>query len=326
MTTLIRDRRIVAAPPEERAIAVLEPHDDPASLVARLGELEVIAVRFPKHGDGRGYSIGRLLRERYGWKGELRAVGDIGRDLLQGLERCGFNAFELREGEDAQAALAAFEALSEAYQSTVTEPLPLFRRRAPAAGAAPARAHAGSRPSTPDAGARPLRVVFWGAQGAGKTSLATRLLSADHAARAALAARGLCLLPRTVQLADLFEGDEPLGNVVAESRGAGLAVVVLDVRARPELQAARFALAAQQAGIARIVVAVNKMDLAGYRQEAFRAARGSFLHGWLGPQPDFVPVSARHDELVFARGERIDWHAGATLAALIGLAPEEIAA
>ena len=128
MPTLIRNRQIVdePSPPD---LVVLEPTDDPRSLAERLPGLKVIAVNFPKYGDGRGYSIGRLLRERYGYKGELRAIGVIARDHLQLLAQCGFDAFQLREGEDAQAALAAFGDISEAYQASAAQPVPLFRRR-----------------------------------------------------------------------------------------------------------------------------------------------------------------------------------------------------
>jgi uncharacterized protein (DUF934 family) len=107
----------------------LEPSDDPATLADDLAALPLVEVRFPKFGDGRGYSIGRLLRSRYAFAGELRATGDVGRDALLGLERCGFDAFVLREGEDPERALAAFGELTEAYQGTATEPRPLFRRR-----------------------------------------------------------------------------------------------------------------------------------------------------------------------------------------------------
>lgn len=128
MATLIKDRRIVAqsSPPE----LTLEPADDPAAFAERLAQLRVVAVRFPKYADGRGYSIGRLLRERHGYRGELRAVGEVARDHLQLLAQCGFDAFELRAGEDAADALGAFDDLSEAYQATAAQPLPLFRRRA----------------------------------------------------------------------------------------------------------------------------------------------------------------------------------------------------
>jgi len=128
MPTLIKNRQIIdePSPPD---LVVLEPTDDPRSLAERLPGLKVIAVNFPKYGDGRGYSIARLLRERYGYKGELRAVGVVARDHLQLMAQCGFDSFQLREGEDVQAALAAFGDISESYQATAAQPVPLFRRR-----------------------------------------------------------------------------------------------------------------------------------------------------------------------------------------------------
>ena len=107
----------------------LEAHDDPALVAGDLRHFELIAVDFPQFTDGRGYSIARLLRERHGWRGELRAIGDVLRDQLFYFSRCGFDAFALREGQDAQAALAAFDDFSEGYQASVERPQPLFRRR-----------------------------------------------------------------------------------------------------------------------------------------------------------------------------------------------------
>ena len=132
MATLIKERRIAAqsAPsPDEGEVVRLEPHDDPASVADRLGRVARIEVNFPKFGDGRGYSIARLLRERYGYKGELRAVGYVTRDHLLFMESCGFDAFLLRDGEDPAEALTGFDDFSEAYQATVAQPVPLFRRR-----------------------------------------------------------------------------------------------------------------------------------------------------------------------------------------------------
>ena len=128
MQISIRNRQIVdkPSPPD----LVLEPTDDPALLAGALAEVRVIAVNFPKYGDGRGYSIARLLRERYGYRGELRATGVVARDQLHAMAQCGFDTFELREGEDAQAALAAFGDFSEGYQATAAQRVPLFRRRA----------------------------------------------------------------------------------------------------------------------------------------------------------------------------------------------------
>jgi len=107
----------------------LDSHEGPEAIAADVARFDAIAVNFPKFQDGRGFSTGRLLRERYGYKGELRAVGHITRDHLYYMEGCGFDAFQLREGEDPEAALAAFESFSEAYQASVTRPQPLFRRR-----------------------------------------------------------------------------------------------------------------------------------------------------------------------------------------------------
>jgi uncharacterized protein (DUF934 family) len=107
----------------------LKSDDEPQAIAGDLRLFGVIAVDFPKFGDGRGYSTARLLRERYGWKGELRATGDIFRDQLFYLSSCGFNSFSLRAGEDPQEALASFGVFSEAYASSVERPLPLFRRR-----------------------------------------------------------------------------------------------------------------------------------------------------------------------------------------------------
>ena len=127
MATLIKDRRIVAqlSPPD----LVLEPTDDPALVAGAVEVARVIAVNFPKFSDGRGYSIGRLLRERYGYRSELRAIGEVARDHLHAMEQCGFNSFQMREGEDPQEALAAFGDFSDSYQATAARPDPLFRRR-----------------------------------------------------------------------------------------------------------------------------------------------------------------------------------------------------
>jgi uncharacterized protein (DUF934 family) len=131
MATLIKERRVVANLPSqpEGDVVRLEPQDDPATFAARFPTASRVEINFPKFGDGRGFSIAKLVRERYGYKGELRAVGEVARDHLYNMERCGFDAFLLRDGEDAQEALAAFNDFSEAYQATAAQPLPLFRRR-----------------------------------------------------------------------------------------------------------------------------------------------------------------------------------------------------
>jgi uncharacterized protein (DUF934 family) len=107
----------------------LDSNEEPAAIAEDLRLLGVVAVRIPKITDGRGYSIAYLLRQRYGWRGELRAFGDVWRDQLYFLQSCGFDTFALREGEDPREALAGFGDFSETYQGSVRQPLPLFRRR-----------------------------------------------------------------------------------------------------------------------------------------------------------------------------------------------------
>ena len=115
----------------------LDSDERPEAIAGDLEHFDVVAVNFPKFTDGRGYSTARLLRDRYRYQGEVRAIGDVQRDQLLHMSRCGFDAFVLKEGRDLRAALSAFSDFTEAYQATVERPLPLFRRRslAPADGA-----------------------------------------------------------------------------------------------------------------------------------------------------------------------------------------------
>ena len=107
----------------------LAPDDDPAVLEPWLGALPLIAIDFPKFTDGRGYSSAFLLRNRLGFRGELRAVGDVLLDQIWYLARVGFNAFALRADQDVQAALAQLAVFSERYQGSTDQPVPAFRRR-----------------------------------------------------------------------------------------------------------------------------------------------------------------------------------------------------
>lgn len=120
----------------EKLGVLLGPADDPAAIADDLHELALIAVAFPAFTDGRGYSIARLLRERHGWTGELRAVGEVLRDQLFLLARCGFDTFALADGQPVDEALGAFADFSETYQSAVDRG-PLFARRSGAAETTP---------------------------------------------------------------------------------------------------------------------------------------------------------------------------------------------
>jgi uncharacterized protein (DUF934 family) len=103
-------------------------HEDPATLRAWLDRVPLVAVDFPKFTDGRGYSIGHLLRTRYGYRGELRAIGDVLPDQLDYLRRVGFDAYAVRADKDIHDALRLLTTFSQPYQNSWEPPLPAFRR------------------------------------------------------------------------------------------------------------------------------------------------------------------------------------------------------
>jgi uncharacterized protein (DUF934 family) len=87
-------------------------------LVPHLGQVVVVALVFPSFRDGRAYSQARLLRERYGYKGELRATGQVLRDQFVFMLRAGFDAFEVKKETDAEAFTATVQRYSVFYQPT----------------------------------------------------------------------------------------------------------------------------------------------------------------------------------------------------------------
>ncbi|QBQ98281.1 DUF934 domain-containing protein [Paraburkholderia pallida] len=123
-----RDALIASRSKDELGVW-LEPDSEPADIAGDFDKLALIGIDFPVFRDGRGYSIGRLLRERYGYKGELRAIGDVLRDQLRFYERCGFDSYALRADKDINDALKAFTEFTVQYQGAFDEPSPLFRRR-----------------------------------------------------------------------------------------------------------------------------------------------------------------------------------------------------
>jgi uncharacterized protein (DUF934 family) len=94
---------------------VLSPAHKVEDLAPNLEHFSLVAAEFSGPGEGRGYSQARLLRERWNFKGELRALGYVRRDQLFFMARCGFNSFELPEA-DLEDAHTAFSTFSAAYQ------------------------------------------------------------------------------------------------------------------------------------------------------------------------------------------------------------------
>jgi uncharacterized protein (DUF934 family) len=116
-------------------IGLLLDNDVDLSTISKdLSKVPIIAINFPSFMDGRGFSIARLLRERYGYKGEIRAVGYVIRDQLCYLKRCGFNAFSFNPENilgafDLAAISASLNDFTNSYQISAETPTPLFRRR-----------------------------------------------------------------------------------------------------------------------------------------------------------------------------------------------------
>jgi uncharacterized protein (DUF934 family) len=116
----------------------LEPAFDVLALAEDLPAFALVALRFdfiqpkPEGGrtfDGRAYSQARVLRERLGFRGEIRATGGVFRDAMFYMHRCGVNAFEVDPAHDLDDALKAFGDFSLGYQGAADDPTPIFRRR-----------------------------------------------------------------------------------------------------------------------------------------------------------------------------------------------------
>ena len=94
----------------------LRSDQSPVDLVEDLPHIALIELEFPKFTDGRAYSYARLLRERHGFTGELRAVGNVLRDQLLFMHRCGFDSFEIARDDAAEIWRDAVAAFSVRYQ------------------------------------------------------------------------------------------------------------------------------------------------------------------------------------------------------------------
>jgi uncharacterized protein (DUF934 family) len=95
---------------------------------ADLNALPIIAIFVERFADGRIFSLGNLLRTRFGFKNELRAFGDVLRDQLYFLKRSGFTSYLVRADRSAQEAIASLSDFTKPYQGAVDEPRPVFKR------------------------------------------------------------------------------------------------------------------------------------------------------------------------------------------------------
>lgn len=109
-------------------LLLLPADHDLAPLQPFVAALPIVVVHFGSSGEGRGYTQARLLRERYGYAGELRARGGVRADQMWFLARCGFDAFDLAPGEDPATVIAQLERFSVAYQQAPDLALPVRPR------------------------------------------------------------------------------------------------------------------------------------------------------------------------------------------------------
>lgn len=111
----------------------LESSQSPEEIKDDLDRFAVVALAFPKFSDGRAYSYARMLKERLGYEGEIRAVGEVLRDQFRAMHRCGFDALEV-SSEGPNSALeaewqAALGELQHAYQPALRGPGPIWKLR-----------------------------------------------------------------------------------------------------------------------------------------------------------------------------------------------------
>ncbi len=102
---------------------------DTEALLDDLDSIDLIALDFPAFKDGRSYSHARLLKQRYNFKGELRAIGEVLQDQLFYMLRCGFDSFQLKEGKDPETALNGFKDFSVRYQAAADDAVPVYKLR-----------------------------------------------------------------------------------------------------------------------------------------------------------------------------------------------------
>ena len=136
LSVFIAKKNVLASRMDAGLLGIwLDTHETLESLIEALVEsgldinkLPIIAVHVARFADGRIFSLGTLLRTRYGYKNELRAFGDVLRDQLFFLKRSGFTSFLIRADRSAEDALASLHDFSQPYQGAVDEPRPVFQR------------------------------------------------------------------------------------------------------------------------------------------------------------------------------------------------------
>ncbi len=107
----------------------IEPDQEVEVLAYDLPRIAVVALAFPKYRDGRAYTSARLLRERFGYQGQVRAVGDVLQEQVGFMVRCGFDAFEPSDGATPELLTKAANRFRHVYQRAADDRAPAFEER-----------------------------------------------------------------------------------------------------------------------------------------------------------------------------------------------------
>ena len=107
----------------------LDAGEDIETIADYLQQISVVALNFPSYNAGRALSSANILRRLYGFEGEIRAIGDVRRDQLEQMQRCGFNSYAMAECQDIEASLQGLTGFSHSYQAAIDRTEPLFRSR-----------------------------------------------------------------------------------------------------------------------------------------------------------------------------------------------------
>jgi len=107
----------------------IEPGEDVRVLAPVIDRLALVELSFPKYRDGRNYSSARILRDELGYRGELRAVGDVLVDQVHYMRRCGFDSLALADGVSVEAAERALARYAHAYQVASDSAVPVWKQR-----------------------------------------------------------------------------------------------------------------------------------------------------------------------------------------------------
>ena len=131
LLTLVQWQAVRESWPGDVPVGVLVPNtEDVETLAADLPRIALVALEFPKWVDGRAYSQAHVLRARLRYAGEVRATGDVLVDMLPLLQRTGFDAVFLKDGQRQASAERALGFFGAYYQGDVLQPQPLFAREA----------------------------------------------------------------------------------------------------------------------------------------------------------------------------------------------------